>query len=240
MVIDGNGYKWVKQITGIITVFDSGNLDDDTDDRSYLITSNNSNLPNQNITAMAVDREGAVWVGTTDGVVIFDCNSLLFDGACAGNLPVVNQDNFNGNLLEGEEVRAIAIDGGNRTWVGTSNGLFLLDVAETRYRQLAYFNEANSPLFANEIQHLAIDDVNGYVYIATDLGLQSIRGEATGGRRRMPDCLGNVFPNPVEPGYDGPIAISDLPTNANVKITDASGRLVYETLALGGHEPRTI
>lgn len=234
IVIDGNGYKWVKQITGNVTVFDSGDLDNDTDDRSFLITPNNSELPNQNITTMAVDREGAVWIGTTDGVAIFNCNSTVFDGSCTGKAPVITQDDFNGNLLEGEEVRAIAIDGANRAWVGTNNGLFLLDIAETRYRQLAYFNEENSPLFANEIQHLAIDDVNGYVYIATDLGLQSIRGEATGGRRRMPDCLGNVFPNPVEPGYNGPIAISDLPTNASVKITDASGRLVYETLALGG------
>lgn len=234
IVIDGNGYKWVKQITGNVTVFDSGKLDNDTDDRSFLITPNNSELPNQNITTMAVDREGAVWIGTTDGVAIFDCNSRVFDGSCRGNAPVITQDDFNGNLLEGEEVRAIAIDGANRAWVGTNNGLFLLDIEDTRYRQLAYFNEKNSPLFANEIQHLAIDDVSGYVYIATDLGLQSVRGEATSGKRRMQDCLGNVFPNPVEPGYNGPIAISDLPTNASVKITDASGRLVYETLALGG------
>lgn len=235
IVIDGNGYKWIKQITGNVTVYDSGNLDDDTDDRSFLITPNNSNLPNQTITSMAVDREGAVWLGTSDGVAIFDCGlNFVFDGGCVGNRPVISQDDFNGNLLEGEEVRAIAFDGANRAWVGTNNGLFLLDIAETRYRQLAYFNEENSPLFTNEIQHLAVDDVSGYVYIATDLGLQSVRGEATGGKRRMLDCLGNVFPNPVEPGYDGPIALSDLPTNASVKITDASGRLVYETLALGG------
>ena len=232
LVIDGNGYKWVKQITGNITVFDSGNLDDDTDDRSILLTPNNSALPNQNITALVADREGAVWVGTTDGIVIFDCSATVFDGNCGGLRPIITQDDFNGFLLEGEEIRAIAVDGANRKWVGTNNGLFLLD-GDT-YEQLLYITAEDSPLFDNQIQHLAVDDVSGYVYIATDLGLQSVRGEATGGRRRMPDCLGNVFPNPVEPGYSGPIAISDLPTNANVKITDVSGRLVYETDALGG------
>lgn len=232
VVIDRNGYKWIKQITGNITVFDSGNLDNDSDDRSFLITPNNSELPVQEITALASDKEGAIWVGTTDGIVIFNCSATLFDGSCTGRRPIISQDNFNGYLLEGEHVRAIAVDGANRKWVGTNNGLFLLD-GDT-YEQLAYLTEDNSPLFDNEVQQLAVDDVSGYVYIATDLGLQSLRGEATGGRRRMPDCLGNVFPNPVEPGYQGPIAISDLPTNANVKITDASGRLVYETDALGG------
>jgi hypothetical protein len=38
----------------------------------------------------------------------------------------------------------------------------------------------------------------------------------------------------VEPGYSGPIAITGLIENAEVKITDISGGLVYRTKALGG------
>jgi len=34
--------------------------------------------------------------------------------------------------------------------------------------------------------------------------------------------------------YNGPIAISGLVSNANVKITDAGGNLVFETTANGG------
>ena len=43
-----------------------------------------------------------------------------------------------------------------------------------------------------------------------------------------------VFPNPVKDTYSGPIAISGLVSNANVKITDAGGNLVFETTANGG------
>lgn len=43
-----------------------------------------------------------------------------------------------------------------------------------------------------------------------------------------------VYPQPVRPEYEGPIAIRGLATNANVKITDAQGRLVFETEAVGG------
>ncbi|MFT7589951.1 MAG: hypothetical protein ACI959_002172, partial [Limisphaerales bacterium] len=34
--------------------------------------------------------------------------------------------------------------------------------------------------------------------------------------------------------YNGPIAIKGLVTDADVKITDVSGKLIYETTALGG------
>jgi hypothetical protein len=43
-----------------------------------------------------------------------------------------------------------------------------------------------------------------------------------------------VFPNPVRPEYDGPIAIRGLSENANVKITDVNGKLVNEFQAFGG------
>ncbi len=43
-----------------------------------------------------------------------------------------------------------------------------------------------------------------------------------------------VFPNPVRENYYGPITITGLVSGANVKITDISGNLIYETNALGG------
>jgi hypothetical protein len=38
----------------------------------------------------------------------------------------------------------------------------------------------------------------------------------------------------VRETYDGPIAISGMVNNAEVKITDAGGTLIYRTKALGG------
>ena len=43
-----------------------------------------------------------------------------------------------------------------------------------------------------------------------------------------------MFPNPVYSDYSGIIAIDGLVTDANVKITDIAGNLVYETVANGG------
>ena len=43
-----------------------------------------------------------------------------------------------------------------------------------------------------------------------------------------------AWPNPVRPGYDGPIAIRGLANDAVVKITDVSGQILFETRSLGG------
>jgi len=43
-----------------------------------------------------------------------------------------------------------------------------------------------------------------------------------------------VFPNPVRESYSGSIAISGLVANANIKITDVNGNLIFEDFAKGG------
>ncbi len=232
MDIDRNGYLWVKQITGRVVVFDPGNIDDDTDDRSIVLGESNTILPSNNINCLVKDKNGVMWLGTDQGISIFNCSSTIFDGGCTGNRPIIEQDNFNGYLLEAENVLDIAVDGANRKWVATENGLFLL--SDDGEEQIYYFTEDNSPLFDNEIKHLAVEGKTGTVYIATGRGLQSFRNDATLGAQRMKSADITIFPHPVRPEYDGPIAISNLADEANVKITDISGRLMYETTALGG------
>jgi len=87
-------------------------------------------------------------------------------------------------------------------------------------------------LFSNTIQALAVNDKSGEVFFGTDKGIISFRGEATDGD----DDFGKVyvFPNPVRENYEGIITVTGLASDVNVKITDISGNLVYETTALGG------
>ena len=118
----------------------------------------------------------------------------------------------------------------NRKWIGTNNGLFLIsaDGLET----IHFFNETNSPLLANNIRSVAIHPDNGDVFISTEKGICTYRAEATFTTDATPSPF--VYPNPVHPDYDGPIAIKGIPNNCNVKIVDVSGNLVYETTSLGG------
>ena len=64
-------------------------------------------------------------------------------------------------------------------------------------------------------------------------GRAVLRGEATTGGK-VNSTQPYAYPNPVRPDYDGPIAIYGLARDANVKITDVAGNLVYEGKSLGG------
>jgi hypothetical protein len=145
-------------------------------------------------------------------------------------LPIVQYDKYAGYLFAGSNVRSIAVDGANRKWVGTDEGLWLLspDASQIVYK----FTVDNSPLPSNLISKISIDKVTGDVYIGTDQGLVVYRSTATEGGAANENVL--AFPNPVPSGYSGTIAITGLVTNADVRITDISGQLVYRTTALGG------
>jgi hypothetical protein len=235
IAIDDAGNKWMAigdASAGLIVFNEGSKLDDATDDRCRLITQNNSNLPSNSVNALAVDLDGDLWVGTEDGVVVFECGGSAFDASiCRGSLRIVNVEGDNEYLLKGENVKAIAIDGANRKWFGTTNGIFVQNAQGDE--RVATFTGSNSPLFDNNIIDIAIDQQTGEVFIATGRGVQSLRIYATAGGLLHASQI-EVFPNPVRPEYDGPIAVRGLPRNADVKITDIHGQLIFATKALGG------
>ncbi|MBL7806729.1 MAG: hypothetical protein JNN28_02880 [Saprospiraceae bacterium] len=233
VAIDQNGYKWfVIAFSAGILVYDSGaDLESEADDRYKVITTANSVLPTNFINSITVDLDGDVWVGTQQGAVSFECGANVFMDDCKGRRRIVNVDGFNGYLLETEDVKAIAVDGANQKWFGTTNGVFVQ--SPDALTQIARFTNTNSPLFDNAITDISVNPSTGEAWIGTEKGLISLRTGATeGGRINKPGAY--AYPNPVQPGYDGPIAIYGLARDANIKVTDASGYMVYEGKALGG------
>ncbi|CAH0998841.1 hypothetical protein LEM8419_00156 [Neolewinella maritima] len=237
IAVDQAGYVWVIHrggANGGITVIDpNGTPMDPSDDRCRTITAGSgNNLPTNETRSIAVDVKGEVWIGTANGIIVFACGLDVFDeDLCPGTLPrVEGEDGFGSFLLETEEIRTIAVDGGNRKWLGTNGGAYLL--SSDGREQLRYFNRGNSPLLGDVVRSIAIDPTTGTVYFGTELGVISYRGDATEAEPFFRELV--VFPNPVEPGYTGPIAINGLIRNARVKITDLSGKLVQEGQAAGG------
>jgi hypothetical protein len=235
IIIDDLNYKWIMapKGNGVFCFDDRGTLDVLSDDRwRYLRQGKgNGNLPSSEVYCMAKDLDGFIWIGTGKGIAVVQCVQDIFSGnLCEAVLPVVQQDNFAGFLFADEEVRCIAVDGANRKWVGTRNGLWL--ISADGQKVISRFTESNSPLLSNVINSIAIDPLSGEVFISTFNGICSYRGSATEGTEKHGDVL--VFPNPVPPGYGGTIAIRGLANNALVKITETDGRLVFQTKALGG------
>ena len=235
ITVDDQNRKWIisPQGNGLFCFDDGGTIDQTNDDqwRYFRQGRGNGNLPSSNVLSVESDRNGFVWVGTDRGVAIIQCGDDLFNNTlCDATLPVVQQDNFAGLLLAEEMVNDIKVDGANRKWVASKNGVWLLsaDGQKTIHR----FTVSNSSLLSNEVFSIVIHQLTGEVFFFTANGICSYRGTATAVATEKKKPF--VFPNPVPSGFTGTIAIRDLPENAWVRITELDGRLVHQSRSLGG------
>lgn len=177
-------------------------------------------LPHRNVRSIVVDRDGLVWVGTELGV-------CYFYSANENAIKPIFESRF---LLRDDKVTAIAVDGGNRKWMGTERGVWLFDA--TGEKMIYNFTATNSPLLSNVIRDIEIDGKTGEVFFITDKGICSFRSDATESSTAFQRI--KIFPNPVLSTFVGTVGISGLATDATVKITDISGKLIWETQAKGG------
>ncbi|MFZ1694241.1 MAG: hypothetical protein WAT74_13670 [Flavobacteriales bacterium] len=236
IIAASNGYKWLirPRATGLLVFNDNGTLADAGDDQYKLITTaeGSGGLPSIDVLSIAEDLEGQIWVGTNKGVAVFYNPSDLFSSTPSDAQQIlIEQDGNVQILLETEFISAIVVDGANRKWIGTQTGGVFLISADGR-SQIAHFTAANSPLLSNTINAITVEGTSGEVFIATDRGIVSYRSDAVDPAPSA-NCA-KVFPNPVREGYTGPVAVTGLARDSEVRITDASGNLVYKTTSLGG------
>ncbi len=207
--------------------------------KRLLITSYFNNGQNEifnrmnDVYSIAEDHDGAIWIGTSKGVAVYNNPHRIWntDNFYAIQPSLDLGDGLYHPLLETETVTAIAVDGANRKWLGTANsGVFL--VSERGEEEILHFTVENSPLLSNSITSMAINQLTGEVFIGTDAGLIAYQGNAIAGKDAYADVY--VYPNPVRETYDGPVTITGLIENTDVKVTDIGGNLVYTTTSLGG------
>ena len=239
LMVDDYGQKWFIARGGSssgqgVCVFKEQNLDNSNNGNFRRLNdrAGEGALPDMFVRSIVKDKDGSVWLGTNKGVaVVYNPGNIFSGGNFDAQRIIIQQDGYNQYLLEAESVNAIAVDGANRKWFGTSNGgAFLMSADGTK--QIQQFNIDNSPLPSNYILGIAIDDVTGEVFFATEKGIISYRGDATEGGEVCDGYF--VFPNPIRNDYRGPIAIRGLIANADVKIADVAGNIVYHTKANGG------
>jgi len=235
IMIDASNRKWIisPRGNGLFCFDDKGTIDQKNDDswRFFQQGKGSGNLPSSNVLSVTSDRDGFIWVGTDKGIGIIQCtNNIFSSGACEAILPVVKQDNFNGLLFGEESVNDIAVDGANRKWVATNNGVWL--ISPDGQRIIYHFNESNSYLLSDHVFQVVVQEKTGEVFFFTENGICSFVSTAT--EPAIEKLRPVVFPNPVPPAYSGTIAIRGLKENAWVRITELDGKLVYQTRSLGG------
>ncbi len=233
IAIDANGTKWIGAYTNGIYAYNESISD--TPLRN--IKSAEQGLPFPRVNAIAVDNRNQLWVGTFTGLrVLYNTSGFYDDVNPTLSSIIILENGIAKELLEGETITDIKVDGSNNKWIATvDSGVFYLspDGQTTIY----HFTKDNSPLPSNRINDISIDSNNGIVYIATIKGLLAFKAGGSKTEETLKDAF--VYPNPVRPEYNilgfndlndinKGIKVSGLTERVNIKITDIEGNLVAE------------
>ena len=179
---------------------------------------------------------GDVWVTTTIGPLLLSRSAIDNpETAVFTQVKVPRNDGTNlaDYLLSGIDVTCMAIDGGGRKWFGTkANGVYL--ISADNMTQVKHITSSNSLLLSDNILSIAINNATGEVFFGTDKGLCSYMSDATTPSDQPSEDKTYAYPNPVKPGYTGPITIIGLSMNADVKIVTTNGVLVVAGISNGG------
>ena len=244
MMVDSFDQKWIPLVDASqngrgLLVLNQGNLDSATDDAGVVLNQSSNNLPNNKVQTIILDKRGEVWVGTAEGIARFLFPDRVIIGNAADRqaerLRIRNE--LTGDItffLNRTSINSIAVNAANEKWIGTQgDGVYHIREEGGLVSILQHFTSSNSPLPSNNITSVAVDDITGNVYVATDVGLLSYTDVVTAGVREM-DKL-KVYPNPyVYDRNSGSIVIDGLSDETMINILTTDGKLVQRLDVRGG------
>lgn len=214
LAIDNANTKWVGSPFGLgLLAYNERNTPDNlSDDVCVRLTSSNSNLPDNVVSTVRTDLNGAIWVGTTRGVAV-----IASPGAVSNTTtPFVRRISVLGAVI----VNDIAIDALNYKWVATSNGVFVLNEDGTEV--LATIAAGRSPLISDNVRSITTDPASGKVWFGTTEGLSSARSQSI---RPLSSYSIQCYPQPFVPGSTS-LTIDGLAPDSDVRILTSNGHTV--------------
>ena len=231
--------KWMfdqRYTQGVILLDDGGTPTNSGDDRclkrNEFIDQNGKLIAASTFRCFAQDHNDRIWIGTEKGLFLLKAETDFFTSNACYRIIIPRNDGtgLGDYLLGDEQINCIAVDGGNRMWIGTGgSGLYLI---EDDTITVAHFTETNSLLPSNSIQSITIHPTTGEVFVGTDNGIASYRSDASEAQETMVNAY--AYPNPVRPDYGGVISITGLMDNSEVRIVDSGGNLICKTRSHGG------
>jgi ligand-binding sensor domain-containing protein len=165
---------------------------------------NNSGLPGNCISSVAIDSQGYKWLGTNGAVAKYD----------GSNWTVYNSDNSG---LPSNRAYSIAIDNQDNKWFGTWSGVAKFDGANW-----TIYDTDNSGLPNNMLRSIAIDSQQNK-WFGTDGGVGVLLTEGTDiTEYKDTNSHLSVTPNPITTETTINFML-DASENVSITITDLSG-----------------
>jgi ligand-binding sensor domain-containing protein len=224
--VDANGTKWIASPTSsqLWAFNERGTLSDSTDDIWQCV---NGLFSGASISAFASDQQGALWVGTQQGVFKMRNPSAVLPQGTGGagvgvDLGLLGIDKIEDSKIGRLRINAIVVDAVNNKWLATNAGVWV--IAANADTVAVQFNAETVPLVNNNVLSLAIDDNTGKAYFGTEDGLSSAQTLALKPENNFSTL--RCYPQPFVPSEDGELVIDGLAANSQVKIVMLDGTLV--------------
>jgi len=203
--IDPQGRKWIgTENQGVFVYDDRGTPTDKRDDQIVGTLTVSDGLASNQISALAVDRYGVPWIGTSVGLYSYE------NGAVKPKYG-----------LPSDNVTALLVDGVNNLWVGTTAGLSLFSIRDYAW---THFRAGSSGLVSNEITSLALNYSNGKLFIGTNLGLSVLETPFSRPQSELVDL--EIYPNPFLPSTHPRMTINNLAAEVSVRVFSPGGFVI--------------
>ena len=237
IMIDSQGTMWFTNNNWTVPALYQYNMQTDAIKayETFINQDGSEIIVKQGVRCVTEDLDKNIWIGTSEGPLMLDRKEINNGGSTFTQIKVPRNDgtNYADYLLDHINITSMAIDGANRKWFGTlNNGVYL--ISADNMVQIQHFTTDNSPLLSNTVKSIAINPTSGEVFFGTDMGLCSFMSDATEPNEEMIKDNVWAYPNPVEPGYTGPITITGLTLDADIKILAANGALIAQGRSNGG------
>jgi ligand-binding sensor domain-containing protein len=205
ITVDMENRKWIgSDANGIYILDDNGTPSYKGDDPPVSRLTTADGLESNEITALATDRDGVIWIGTPKGLHYYAFGT-------------VNRRYG----LPSDNITAIMVDGANNLWTGTNMGVSIFSINTYSW---THYTEENSGLVDNDVISLALNPNSGMIYIGTNHGLSALDTPFSEPRAELSDL--KVYPNPFIPAEHGYLTIDNLSSNVSIHIYSTSGYLV--------------
>lgn len=206
------GHLWIcSRDAGLGFLDYKGTPGDKSDDSIHYYDDIEGHLSGRDVRAARFDLKGKLWVGTNAGLDQWDPEiyyTIYFRGV---QLP---------DPL-GPQVNWIAVDEMNNKWIGTINGVGVINDQDSF---IYVFTTTNSKLVDDLVWFINVDNKRGKAWIGTENGLSSYQYKVPAENL----CQVHPYPNPVVLRNGDEKVTFDVPLETKVRIYTVAGEWVAE------------
>ena len=185
------------------------------------VVTKSDGLTDNQISAVAVDNDQNIWVGTVSGGI-----DIIYDPTNPHGHVLIYHP------LSDQRIYSILVDPINNKWVATNNGVFVLSPDGTSIINQFTTESTGGKIPDNKITSLTLNRETGIVYIGTEKGLASVSTTAISPVHNFSSLT--FFPIPFLLPSAKQLTIDGLVEGSSLKILSINGSLVRDLTTPGG------